>query len=170
MKIRIRFLTIALINFSAMAVFLLGAGKTAWAATFEITEMSCMTSPGGYWWAIEQANANPGPDTIQVRKSFTVDDCTHASAEQYPNLPVTDSVDIVGNGYTVYGNVGFVDANGDFNRHGVCPLSQNGYLMVGYGGGFIDIGQRNVDNQGIEVTVTGLNMSRLTGVAMVRKT
>lgn len=152
-----------------MAVLLLGAGKTALAATFEITEISCMTSPGGYWWAIEQANANPGPDTIQVRKSFTVDDCTHASAEQYPNLPVTDSVDIVGNGYTVYGNVGFVDANGDFNRHGVCPLSQNGYLMVGYGGGFIDIGQRNVDNQGIEVTVTGLNMSRLTGVAMVRK-
>jgi hypothetical protein len=152
-----------------MSVFFLGAGKTALAATFEITEMSCMTSPGGYWWAIEQANASPGRDTIQVRKSFTVDDCNHFPADQYPDLHVTESVDIVGNGFTVYGNVGFVDANGMFNRHGVCPISQNGYLTVGYGGGFIDIGSRNVDNLGIEVTVNGLNMSRLTGVAMVRK-
>ncbi len=154
---------------AAMAVIFLGAEKIALAATFEITEMSCMTSPGGYWWAIEQANATPGRDTIQVRKSFTVDDCKHFPAEQYPDLHVTESVDIVGNGFTVYGNVGFVDAEGHFNSHGVCPVSDEGYLMVGFGGGFIDIGQRNVDNQGIEVTVNGLNMSRLTGVAMVRK-
>jgi hypothetical protein len=133
MQIKIRFFTIVLIQIAAMSVFFLGAGKTALAATFEITEMSCMTSPGGYWWAIEQANASPGRDTIQVRKSFTVDDCNHFPADQYPDLHVTESVDIVGNGFTVYGNVGFVDANGMFNRHGVCPISQNGYLTVGYG-------------------------------------
>ncbi len=170
MAIEIRFLKTAFSQLALLVLVLLGGGQTALAAPdIEITEMSCMTSPGGYWWAIEQANATAGRDTIQVRKSFTVDDCKHFPAEQYPDLHVTESVDIVGNGFTVYGNVGFVDANGNFNRHGVCPLDQDGYLVVGYGGGFIDIGQRNVDNQGIEVTVTGLNMSRLTGVAMVRK-
>ncbi len=163
-----RFITTTLSQLAAMAVLLLGAGQTSLAATFEITEMSCM-APGGYWQAIQQANASLGRDTIQVRKSFTVDDCTHFPAEQYPDLPVTESVDIVGNGFTVYGNVGWVDPNGNFNRLGHCPNPVDVDTWVGFGGGFIDIGRRNADNQGIEVTVTGLNMSRLTGVAMVRK-
>ncbi|MDP3520700.1 MAG: IPTL-CTERM sorting domain-containing protein [Hydrogenophaga sp.] len=147
----------------------LGLAPAASAATFEITEPTCMASPGGYWWAIEQANATPGRDTIEVRTTFSVDDCTHFPAEQYPDQHITESVDIVGNGHTVAGEVGWVTASGYFNPHGQCPREANGDLLVGFGGGFLDIGQRNADNQGIEVTVTGLNMQRLTGVAMVRK-
>lgn len=163
------FLTRTLSIFPAVAALLLAGAQAAVAATFEITAMSCMTSPGGYWWALQQANANPGRDTIQFRTSITVDDCRHFPAEQYPDLHVTESVDIVGNGFTVYGNVGWVNPDGHFNSHGHCPNPVDVDTWVGYGGGFIDIGRRNSDNQGIEVTITGLKMSRLTGVAIVRK-
>ena len=162
-------LTCFFVFIALMCSLMLGGANTAIAATYEITEASCMTSPGGYWWAIQQANANPGRDTIQVRTSFSVDDCTHFPAEQYPDLHVTESVDIVGNGFTIDGNVGWLDPNGKFNQHGHCPSGLTVDTWVAFGGGFIDIGKRNADNAGIEVTVTGLKMNRLTGVAIVRK-
>lgn len=153
---------------AAMALWLAGTGLAS-AATFEITASACMASPGGYWWAVQQANATPGRDTLEVRTSFSVDDCTHFPSEQYPNQHITESLDIRGNGHTVAGEVGWVDASGRFNPHGQCPDQAQGDLIVGFGGGFLDVGQRNADNQGVEVTVTGLNMKRLTGVAVVRK-
>lgn len=49
MEKKVRFLTKILIQLNVLAVLLLGWGQTALAAPdIEITEMSCMTSPGGY--------------------------------------------------------------------------------------------------------------------------
>ena len=37
--------------------------------TFSVTEKDCKASPGGYQWAIEQANVTPGRDTDLDRHS-----------------------------------------------------------------------------------------------------
>ena len=44
----------------AVAALLLGGAQTSLAATFGVTEVDCMATPGGWKWAVEQANANPG--------------------------------------------------------------------------------------------------------------
>ncbi len=152
----------------AVAALLLGGVQTSLAATFEVTEVDCMASPGGWKWAVEQANANPGRDTIQIRTDFSPGNCPRRPTEQYPDFHVTQSVDIVGNGFYVLDDPMWVDANGQVNPLGSCPNSSFD-KMISDGSGFIDIGQRNTDNTGVEVTINGLNMRNLFGVAIVRK-
>ncbi len=152
----------------AVAALLLGGAQTTLAATFEVTEADCSVSPGGWQWAVEQANANPGRDTIQIRKDFGPGNCPHHSGEQYPDFHVTESVDIVGNGFYVLDDPMWINPNGQVNPLGSCP--HTGYdTLISDGSAFIDIGQRNIDNQGVEVTINGLNMRNLYGVAIVRK-
>lgn len=157
-----------LTHLPAVAALLLTGAQTSLAATFEVTEADCMASPGGWKWAVEQANANPGRDTIQIRKDFSPGNCPRHIAEQYPDFHVTESVDIVGNGFYVLDDPMWIDANGQVNPLGSCPNSSFDTL-ISDGSGFIDIGQRNTDNTGVEVTINGLNMRNLYGVAIVRK-
>ena len=152
----------------AVAALLLVGAQTSLAATFEVTEADCSVSPGGWQWAVEQANANLGRDTIQIRKDFSPGNCPHRPTEQYPDFHVTESVDIVGNGFYVLDDPMWINANGQVNRLASCP--HTGFdTLISDGSAFIDIGQRNIDNQGVEVTINGLNMRNLYGVAIVRK-
>ena len=53
---------------------LLSLSAQVHAATFSVTEPSCRTTPGGYEWAITQANNTPGRDTISIDVAeFSVD-------------------------------------------------------------------------------------------------
>ncbi|MCX7111744.1 MAG: hypothetical protein NTX45_16775 [Proteobacteria bacterium] len=152
----------------AVSALLLAGSQTSLAATFEVTEVDCMATPGGWKWAVEQANANPGRDTIQIMKDFGPGNCPHRPTEQYPDFHVTESVDIVGNGFYVLDDPMWIDPMGQVNPLGSCPHA--GYdILISDGSAFIDIGQRNTDNTGVDVTINGLNMRNLYGVALVRK-
>lgn len=74
---RQRFLLWNLVLFPAISAMFLGASGQAFAATYQVTNPNCSVKPGGFEWALQQANANPGRDTIEITTYFEVDDCKH---------------------------------------------------------------------------------------------
>lgn len=137
------------------------------ADTFSVTAEGCATSPGGYQWAIEQANNTPGRDTISVDvPRFYVNDCFHSDISGLP-IAITESVDISGNGNTVDGLTQWINVNGQVNPGGICPTADA--MWVDPGGALFDIGVRGTDSAGIEVTITDLTMQRLSTAGFVRK-
>lgn len=149
-------------------VLLLQTGQ-ATAATFSVTESSCVASPGGYQWAIEQANSSPGHDIISIDiPEFTMNDCVIQGSDDLP-IAITESVDIVGNGNTANGNVAYVNSQGFVNSSaGICP-TRSDIAWASMGGSLIDVGVRNTDSSGIEVTISGLNMKLLTRIGRIRE-
>jgi hypothetical protein len=138
------------------------------AATFSVTAKDCKTSPGGYQWAIEQANATPGRDTISIEiAQFRVDDCDHPDAASKLPIAITESVDILGNGNTAAGNVAWVNTSGVLNPNGICPPPSANFANEG--GSLLDIGVRGADNSGIDVTISDLKTDRLMTVGFVRR-
>ena len=137
------------------------------AETFLVTATECSTSPGGYQWAIEQANNTPGRDIISIEVPiFYVDDCFHPEGPRGLPIAITESVDIVGNGNTVDGRTMWINSSGQINP-GQCPQSDAAW--VNFGGALLDVGIRGTNSGDIEVTVTGLKMKRLTTVGYVRR-
>ena len=146
---------------------LLVVSVQATAATFSVTAKDCATSPGGYEWAIEQANNSPGHDIISIDVPvFTVSSCTHIGNESEPP-PFTESVDIVGNGNWVVGNYAWIDTMGNLNPLNQCP--PGGARWLNKGGSLISVGEPNADASGIEVAINNLNMDRLITVGSVRR-
>ena len=80
------------------ALLLLSLSAQLHAATFNVTERSCGAIPGGYEWAIEQANNTLGRDTISINVAeFSVNGCTTPDPAEPLPIAITESVDIVGN-------------------------------------------------------------------------
>ena len=86
---------------------LTGPAGLAQADTYTVTSKDCMAVPGGLMWAIQQANAHPGRDRIEIGVNFIAvgrhaGDVPGGCVNPRPTEPwaftVTDSVDIVGNG------------------------------------------------------------------------
>jgi hypothetical protein len=147
---------------------LLFVSVPAIAATFSVTAASCKANPGGYQWAIEQANATPGRDTISIEiTEFRVDNCDHPDPVSRMPIAITESVDIVGNGNTVDGKVAWVNVIGTVNPSGQCPSSTA--KIINFGGSLLDVGLFGGDSSGIEVTVNGLEMRNLLTVGHIRK-
>ena len=143
-------------------LLLLGLSAQANAATFSVTAKDCSHTPGGYQWAIEQANNTPGRDTISIDiPEFHVDTCFHPDPVRDLPIAITESVDIVGNGNTVNGNVAWVTPIGGYRPRGQCPGSSDKWIDKG--GALLDV------ESGIEVTVTGLKMTWLTSIGYVRE-
>ena len=75
-------------------LLLLGLSAQATAATFAVTKQACSADPGGYQWAIEQANSTPGRDTISIDiPEFFVDSCSHPDPAS--DLPIADRKSVV---------------------------------------------------------------------------
>ena len=142
---------------------LMALSLPAAAATFSVTEQDCKATPGGYQWAIEQANATLGHDTISIDvASFSVDSCDHPDATYRLPIAITESVDILGNGNRVAGNVLWADPNGFLNPNGQCPESLGSWMN--FGGSLVDVGFRGMDSSGIDVTIRDLRMNGLVTV------
>ena len=158
-------------GFTSLALLFLSGPVTA--ATFSVTEQSCVASPGGYQWAIEQANNSPGHDIISIDiPEFQMNNCDIYGSDDLP-IAITESVDIVGNGNTANGYVRYIDRNGNINPDG-CPASASDgpsatFTWASRGGSLIDVGVRGADSSGIEVSISGLNMKDLTRVGHIRR-
>ncbi len=157
----------SLVQAAVLLLVAISAALPASAATFSVTASDCRTSPGGYQWAIEQANMTQGPDTISIDvPSFNVDNCDHPDASNRLPIAITESVDILGNGNRVAGNVLWADPNGFINPNGQCPESVGGWLN--FGGSLVDVGVTGTDSSGIDVTISDLRMKGLVTVGYVR--
>ena len=122
--------------------------------------------------ALADANANPGPDTIAFDAGLQVEAWTCnslvASIHGYP-LMATDAVDIVGNGATVVGGQVFVSASGQVNDPNTCPSRTAGTRAASISVGLLEVGDFDVDNTGVTVTVTDLDFSGMPSLFLVEK-
>ena len=98
--------------------------------------------------------------------SFSVDNCVHPDDRYRLPIAITESVDILGNGNRVAGNVLWADPNGFFNPNGQCPESLGSWMN--FGGSLVDVGVRGMDSSGIDVTIRDLRMNGLVTVGYVR--
>jgi len=139
------------------------------AATFSVTEVECGAAPGGYEWALQQANSTPGRDTISIDIPVFQVDCFRSRTAPDLPTPITESVDIVGNGNLVNGNLLYVDQSGNPNNPDVCPDFNSGAKFADFGGALLQVGDRDnpLGNENVEVTVTNLRTTRLTRFAYV---
>ena len=159
-----------LVVLTAMCPLMLGAMQTAAAATFAVTSSNCLVVPGGYDWAVQQANATPGKDTIDIQVPvIDVDICVHPHSAEPWLTPITESVEIVGHGAWADSQVTWFNQDGKKNSLGHCPSNITKDLFADVGAGLLEVGQYGKNNTGIEVTVTGLNMRNLVNVAVVRE-
>lgn len=147
---------------------------TSYAATYTVTEQSCGGGAGTLSQAVRDANANPGADVIEILPGLVIDAfCDMATLPDDPGLFILESVTIKGQGSTIHGSNKYInDANGDFNplnTGGKCPFSSaSGYSVVGISRGLFQVGQRNVDNSGIELIVEDLTIKQVSQVSGVR--
>jgi hypothetical protein len=139
-----------------------------------VTEQSCGGGAGTLSQAVRDANANPGADVIEILPGLVIDAfCDMATLPDDPGLFILESVTIKGQGSTIHGSNNYInDANGDLNplnTNSKCPgLSTSGYSAVGISRGLFQVGQRNVDNSGIELIVENLTIKQLSQVSGVR--
>lgn len=106
----------------------LTGSTTAEGATFSVTSTSC-TGPGSIVEAIDQANANPGPDTISITSGLQigpVNDTTCGTSLLDPALHylahVTEDVTVIGDNVRIWGNQKYVTFDGITDNPGKCPI------------------------------------------------
>ena len=124
----------------------LAVSVTTTADTFNVTASSCRGA-GSITEAIEAANNNPGPDTIEFDADLSVTGITAGScgtaAGNDPSLfylaSVSDDLTINGNGATLRGAPFWVTADGLTNVTGACPADLVGGAVVAEAPGFLRI-------------------------------
>ncbi|MEY2907710.1 MAG: hypothetical protein RLZZ602_233, partial [Pseudomonadota bacterium] len=145
---------------ATIAVFCVGltvATNAAFSATFSVTSSSCAGGAGTLSDALKTANNTAGPDIIDISPGLVITgDCDMGQSRYDPQLIVTETVTINGNGSLFHGANGYVDLSGNLNpkdTDGFCPSTSGKYILVGESQGLIQVGQRNTDNTGIELTI-----------------
>ena len=150
----------------------LATTEVASAATYTVTETALCGGAGSFQKLLQQANANPGPDTIEFTPGIQVAAWTcntqHADIAHYP-LRVDESLTIIGHGATVVGAQMFLSSAGRLNDPGQCPSTTAGTVLVQPSVGFLEVGTYDVDNAGIELSVDGLNFNGMPSLFLVEK-
>ena len=167
-----------LASLALTCLLIIGGTQSASATTYEVTSSLCNGGGGTLEWAVQQANANPGPDIINVYFGLEIDGDTCSlgfwtlpvpDAVDYYMVNVTDSLTIEGNGARIIGHMGWVDSSGNLNGHEICPWSLPGVVVTNIPPGFMKVGKFRdaAANAGLTVTVKNLNIKQLNGIARV---
>jgi hypothetical protein len=169
---------------ASLTLLLMGAVLTlaatqARAATFTVTSPDgAATGAGSLVWAIGQANGNPGTDTITFTTNLVVSVVDSPPVYGGPGFDpahyylghITESVVFEGNGATLAGLLYWVGVDGTGNRFSRpapgAPGSSS--IITTINPGFIEVGTRQQNNAGIDVTVRNMHFDQLTSFANVR--
>jgi len=133
------------------------------ADTFAVTSSSC-DGPGSIKAAIDQANTNPGTDTISIEADISNVNAPNCGvtdtndADDYFMVSITDDLIIEGNGRTITGNSRWVTDDGRVNRPGLCPKNTLGTTITSQ-----PVGLAFVDDA--DVTINFLNLDFLRAIA-----
>ena len=145
---------------------------TALAATFNVTSTSC-AGPASLSEAIRAANVTSGADTIEIASGLTIrGDCDMGVLPDDSMLLVTESVTINGNGSTLHGANAYVDQAGSTNPYSgvTCPSNAGrAYILMGVSPSLLQVGERSVDNAGVDLTISNFNINSLSQLAAVRQ-
>ncbi|MEI6621322.1 MAG: fibronectin type III domain-containing protein [Actinomycetes bacterium] len=152
------------------SVLLAAAPAHAAGATYTVTsDMGCGAT-GSFEWAVAQANANPGRDTIEFTPGLLVDyNVCHRLHGMWYGVNATESVDIKGNGSFIDGQQMWANASGQVNPTTSCPANTAGSVQIAISPGFLDIGTLGANNTGVEVTIDKLLFDRLPTLVKVEK-
>ena len=146
--------------------------STAHTTTYTVTDTNLCGGSGSFRTLLAEANANPGPDTIEFTPGLRVAAWTCNTLTPpifgYP-LTATGSIDIVGNGATIAGDQIYLTSAGVANDPTSCPSRTAGTVTVEPSVGFLEVGTFNVDNTGIAVTVHNLDFSGMPSLFLVEK-
>jgi Fibronectin type III domain len=144
---------------------------TASATTFFASESGC--GANSIWQAIEDSNATPGVDTIEISAGaqFGQDSTrcggTSVLADQFIGT-FTESAIVIGNGAKLVAQNTWITTDGILipsQRRG-CPV--NGDAMISQAGRVFEIGEFGADNSGITVTVEEFHAEGPGGLFAVR--
>jgi hypothetical protein len=150
--------------FSAFAALplLLGA-QPAGAATFMVSEADWGNSAvtDSFAWALDQANGNPGADTISIKPglAINVDDAAEISGGWLTTI--SDALTIQGNGATLVGNPSFVGSNAiEYTKYNVdvfrpFPLGTDILTQQAFSFGKLE--------PGVSLSINALNSDGLNG-------
>ena len=151
--------------FTSLALMFLAI--PAFPDTFNVTSSQC-TGTGSLLEAVEAANNAPGTDTISIQAGLEIRFSTCPILAQ--DLPYVarfeESVVIEGNGAILQGRQSWVSESGNINGP-FCPSKISGVIVVDETGGFLLVGNRDVDNSAIEVTINRLTAKHLPAFARV---
>jgi hypothetical protein len=157
----------------ASLAMLLSPTSTVLAATYQVTSPNC-GAPGGLAEAIQQANINPGPDTVQIAAGLTISEsCGALGLRGDSALQITESLVIEGNSSLFHGLNQYINtATGGSNELDTgtsCPgSSESIYWVAGETSSLFMIGQRDNDNTGVEVTIEDFSVDSVSQLASVR--
>ena len=171
-----RLATLATCTFFAASGLTAAAVATATtsvsAATSTVTETNLCGGAGSFKTLLDQANANPGPDTIEFTAGLKVQAWTcnmlNSGIAGYP-LMATGQLTIVGNGATIVGGQVYVSANGQVNDPNQCPSRTAGTMTAAPSIGLLEVGDYDVDNTGVTVTVSDLLFDGMPSLFLVEK-
>jgi hypothetical protein len=171
-----RLATLATCTFFAASGLTAAAVATATtsvsAATSTVTETNLCGGAGSFKTLLDQANANPGPDTIEFTAGLRVQAWTcnllNSGIVGYP-LMTTGPLTIVGNGATVLGGQVYISANGQVNDPNQCPSRTAGTMIAEPSIGLLEVGDYDVDNTGVTVTVSDLHFDGMPSLFLVEK-
>jgi hypothetical protein len=144
---------------------------TASAATFFASESGC--GGNSIWQAIEDSNANPGVDTIEISAGAQFgQDSTRCGGnlvlgDQFIGT-FTDSAVVKGNGAKLVARNTWITTGGILipSQRRDCPV--NGDAMISQAGRVFEIGEFGADNSGITVTVDEFHAEGPGGLFAVR--
>lgn len=122
-------------------------------ATFNVTSTEC-SGPGSITDAIQQANVNPGPDTISITPNLQIGPVIEGTcgllntdSGSFYMATVSDDLVIEGNGARIWGAQYWVTPEGLTNLKGDCPSSRDTIVRNSPGFARIDLGaELEVDN------------------------
>jgi len=157
----------------------LGVGSAARANTYQVTQSSWGTSADVYSlaWALAQANANPGLDTITIAAGLAID--VDAATPQTRDwlTTITDNLAIQGRGATLVGTPSFVSSGGTlydkFNVDvykgpplGTDLLTQPAFSFAKVAGGInVSIDQLGIDGLNGYLQLGNTSTATLTGAS-----
>ena len=151
--------------------------QSATAAVFNVTESTwgVTTTPGSFAWAIDQANTQPGPDTISIAAGLEINvDVPFGLPGDLTWLAnFTESVNVQGNGAKLIGNPTYVTSGSLFATktnivgNAYRPAIRSTDFVVQRALSFAKIGTFGADNSSIEVTFTDLSADGLASISNV---
>ncbi|MEH6452396.1 MAG: hypothetical protein V7782_05065, partial [Psychromonas sp.] len=157
----------------SVVLTLLLISPSAWSDTYQVTLPNCGDpGSGGLAYAIQQANDNPGTDTIEIAAGLTISgSCGPQGGLNESALEITESLVIQGNSGLFHGANAYINAStGNTNQidPGSCPSRSSNFLVIDYSPSLFMIGQFDSDNTGIDVTIEDFSVDSVSQLASVR--
>ena len=152
-----------------IAIFCVQVG---YSTTYTVTSTSVgpSTTSGTFLWAVDQANTNPGVDTIEFTPGLQVDASVPSVGPSTSIMAhITESVVIDGKGGALNGIQTWINVSGTLNPLASCPGDVPNTIQFSYMPGFVKIGSSGADNTGIDVSIKNLTIKQFNQVAEIYK-